>query len=149
MTNIAEKAKIFAIKAHGSQKYGKMPYEYHLQKVVDNLLMWRDFNSFEITDEHLAVAWLHDVLEDTETTLDEINDLFGVNIGLAVLRLSKLGGEVLHYNGYIRSLKANPIARIVKLSDTKANLEACLLSGQEKRAAKYARQLNLLLEDLE
>ena len=74
--NMIDKAKEFAIKAHGNQKYGKLPYEYHLQQVVSKLMLWRDFNAFPITDEYIAVAWLHDVLEDTDVSCEQIYELY-------------------------------------------------------------------------
>lgn len=72
MTDLIQAAKEFALKAHGDQKYGDKPYEYHLQKVVDNVidnineldgLYW--FNPITIA---IATAWLHDTLEDTKVT---------------------------------------------------------------------------------
>ncbi len=51
------KAKLFALEKHAGQMYGNKPYEYHLQGVVDNLTS-RD-------EEVIAIAWLHDIMEDT------------------------------------------------------------------------------------
>jgi GTP pyrophosphokinase len=62
------KAKDFAIKAHGDQKYGvEQPYSAHLQYVVDVLVR------FKVRSQTvLEAAWLHDVLEDTSVTEAEL-----------------------------------------------------------------------------
>jgi len=142
--SIVERAKEFAIKAHGTQKYGKMPYEYHLQQVVSKLTYWRDLGQWEITDECLAVAWLHDCMEDCSVTENELAQHFGKEVAYQVLLLSKLGS--ISYNLYIAYIKDSPVAKLVKMADTLCNLEASLLSGELKRINKYSKQLALLTE---
>lgn len=142
--NIVQRAKEFAIKAHGNQKYGKMPYEYHLQQVVSKLIHWQDLGQWEVTDECLAVAWLHDVLEDTETSLTDLEQHFGDEVGYQVLMLSKDAPS--SYDVYIRLIKKEGVAKLVKMADTLCNLEASILSGERKRINKYSKQLALLTE---
>lgn len=143
-SNIVQQAKEFAIKAHGNQKYGKMPYEYHLQQVVNKLMYWRDLGQWEVTDECLAVAWLHDVLEDTDTSLTDLEQHFGDEIGYQVMMLSK--ASPASYDVYIRLIKKEKVAKLVKMADTLSNLEASILSGEMKRINKYSKQLALLTE---
>lgn len=143
--NIVQQAKEFAIKAHGNQKYGKMPYEYHLQQVVNKLIHWRDLGQWEITDECLAVAWLHDTIEDTDVTQYELEQYFGKEIAYQVLLLSKIGTH-LTYHFYITRIKDSPVAKLVKMADTLSNLEASILSGEMGRINKYSKQLALLTE---
>jgi len=142
--NIVQRAKDFAIKAHGQQKYGTMPYEYHLQQVVSKLTHWRDLGQWEITDECLAVAWLHDVLEDTPTSLIELEQHFGDTVAHSVLILSKI--VKMDYDTYIKIIKLDPLCKLVKMADTLCNLEASILSGEMKRINKYSKQLALLTE---
>lgn len=142
--NIVQQAKEFAINAHGNQKYGKMPYEYHLQQVVNKLIHWRDLGQWEITDECLAIAWLHDVIEDTATTCQQIYDIFGLHVAKAVVMLSKT--DNVSYEEYISGVKDVYISKLVKMSDTLCNLEASMLSGEMKRINKYSKQLALLTE---
>jgi (p)ppGpp synthase/HD superfamily hydrolase len=62
----------FATAAHGGQRYGDQPYTIHLAAVVDCL------STFGITDPViLAAGWLHDVVEDTDTTLAEVAEVAG------------------------------------------------------------------------
>ena len=69
----------FAIEAHGDQKYGKHPYSYHLDEVA-----------FYSRDPFLnkgyleTVAYLHDVVEDTEKSVLDIQNKFGFEISNAV-----------------------------------------------------------------
>lgn len=142
--NIVQLAKEFAIKAHGNQKYGKMPYEYHLQQVVSKLTHWRDLGQWDITDECLAVAWLHDVIEDTNYCERDLAVVFGKEVAYQVLLLSKLGG--LSYGDYIYHIRQSHTAKLVKMADTLCNLEASILSGEMKRINKYSKQLALLTE---
>ena len=142
--NITQQAKEFAIKAHSAQKYGKMPYEYHLQQVVSKLTHWRDLGQWNITDECLAVAWLHDVIEDTIYCEKDLAVVFGKEVAYQVLLLSKLGG--LSYGDYIYHIRQSHTAKLVKMADTLANLEASILSGEMKRVNKYSKQLALLTE---
>lgn len=64
--NLVERARIFATAAHGAldhrRKYTGEPYTEHLEEVVSYVRTVSDSN------EMLAAAWLHDVLEDTQVS---------------------------------------------------------------------------------
>lgn len=141
--SLIEKAKEFAIKAHGDQKYGKMPYEYHLQQVVSKLLLWRDRGVVSISDEQIAAGWLHDVVEDCDVPYKILVDMFGEKVTRIVYLLTK--NQYVPYQEYIHLMR-NSSAAIVKVADTMCNLEASLYSGEIKRVNKYAKQLALLTE---
>ena len=65
---------------------------------------------------------LHDVVEDSTTTLDDLRKLgFGDEIIAAVECLTKRRGEA--YDAYVERCKGNPIARRVKLADLEDNLD--------------------------
>ena len=72
------------------------------------------------SEEEKAVALLHDVIEDSSVTAEEL-----LNAGLpetvvtAVQILSKKKGQ--DYQTYLKTVKSNPLARAVKLSDLKHN----------------------------
>jgi hypothetical protein len=60
-------AKLFARDRHHGQEYGGQPYvESHVAKVV-SILKELGFDGF-----YQAAGWLHDVIEDTETTREEV-----------------------------------------------------------------------------
>ncbi len=70
-------------------------------------------------DEILAVAYLHDVLEDTQVTEENLKEIFSDEIVKAVKALTKEKYEP--YQFYLERVKANKWARMVKLADLKHN----------------------------
>lgn len=116
-------AKNFAKKKHFGQlkKDGITPVYKHLEAVVDKL------RYIGITDEIiLSAAWLHDVLESTKTTFDELEILFGRKIALLILPLTK--DNKLPKNArekqYLKQLKESSLnAKLIKLCDAASNLE--------------------------
>jgi len=60
-------AREFAIQKHGDQKYGDQPYVVHLDHVHEVLSRYYP----GIMQAYRDAAYLHDVLEDTETTVEE------------------------------------------------------------------------------
>ena len=135
MTN---KARDFAIKWHGDQMYGDKPYVYHLDQVAAQLPV------FMRSDWEADVAYLHDILKDTNCTYRDIERSFGTFIADAVDTLTKKEG--VSYDWYISSVKSQRVARIVKIADTKANLRQSILDNDKNRIVKYAKQLMLLEE---
>ena len=111
---LSTRAELFAKSIHTNQvdKAGK-PYSEHLQAVVNNLV--------EPSEETIAVAWLHDSVEDTEVTLDDISRYFGNTVLNAVSAITKVKEEP--YDKYLLRVKANPIARLVKIADLTHNMD--------------------------
>lgn len=136
---LSTRAELFAKSIHANQvdKAGK-PYIGHLQAVVNNLI--------EPTEDMVAVAWLHDGVEDTETTFDDLVYYFGSSVAQAVDAITKRKGEP--YSGYLNRVKANPIARLVKIADLSHNMDLSrLLKITEKdleRKAKYIKAKEFL-----
>lgn len=69
--SVVGKARQTALKEHGTQMYGKTgkPYRVHLEHVV-RILVEEMLDHY--SPEILAAGWLHDTLEDTELTLDQL-----------------------------------------------------------------------------
>ena len=89
MNDVIAKAKEFAIKAHGDQKYGKHPYSYHLQQVADLVeeIVREEYNPY-YANNLVCAAWLHDVVEDTKVTVKQIEKEFGPTVARMVTFLS-------------------------------------------------------------
>jgi hypothetical protein len=136
------KAKRFADKAHGAQMYGKFPYTYHLGGVAS--LVAGRMKGDPMASTYIAVAWLHDVLEDTTVTFDELSKEFGVAIAYSVLKLTK--HEEIGYDHYLTDIIGHPIAREVKICDTLFNLTESFKDGNTKGILKYPRQLDILVQ---
>lgn len=103
---------MIATKVHAGQKdKAGAPYLLHVLRVM---------MSVEKMDERI-VALLHDVVEDSETTIEELaNEGFSKKILRAVELLTKT--EHKTYEDYIQEIKRNELARVVKLADLKDNM---------------------------
>lgn len=93
-------------------------------------------------DTDVAIAYLHDILEDTDYTPAELRKVFGDRVWTAVLALSKYEG--LCYELYLTGVSLNPRALLVKKADTLCNLQQSMKEGNAKRIEKYTRQLAIL-----
>src|ERR671919_219481 len=85
VSDIVGKSRAFAVAMHGGQlrKYSDKPYVVHLDAVVSIL------RSFGITGPAvLAAAYLHDTVEDTKATIQDIYDSFGEQIAELVYWLT-------------------------------------------------------------
>jgi len=130
-----------ANEAHHNQKRrdGVTPYIEHVRKVYRNVNTRNGKRNF--IDE--AVAYLHDTIEDTKLTLQELLEMgFSVEIVDAVDALTHRDGET--YEESILRAKANPISRRVKIADNLANLSD---TPTDKQILKYAKSLQVLLAD--
>ena len=134
--NIAHVAQEIAQRAHNGQfrRDGVTPYAVHPERVAKRL---------SGDEEAEAVAWLHDVLEDTDETAETLA-LAGVpaSVIAAVQILTKTPGVA--YTDYLCAVRANPLARKVKIQDMLDNLSD---SPSEKQIIKYSRGFLALLTD--
>lgn len=78
-------------------------------------------------------------------SLDTIHNLFGKDIGNAVDALTHKSD--VSREDYILRVKANPIARAVKLADAYCNMSESLTRGDMKRIAKYSGYINALSQE--
>ena len=121
--DIVLKAQKFAREKHKNQKRkdGITPFSEHLEGVVNRL------KNLGISNQDiLCSAWLHDTIEYTDTTFDEINEIFGNTISVLVLSLSKDSelSKKQRETQYIQQLKDSTLqAKIIKFCDISANLK--------------------------
>ena len=82
MESLAQTALVFATAAHAAvgqmRKYTDDPYIVHPIRVATTVA------KFGGTDEMIAAAYLHDVVEDTGVSIDDIQDMFGPVVALIV-----------------------------------------------------------------
>lgn len=85
-TELCERAEQFARARHTGhvRTYTGEPYTVHLEEVADLVA------SVGGDEAQVAAAWLHDVVEDTETTLEEVFDRFGPDVGRMVTDLTDI-----------------------------------------------------------
>ena len=134
-----EVAKSFAIKKHGDQKYGTYPYEVHLSNVVNVLLRNNILPTTEDTIDLWIGAWLHDVLEDTNATKEELIDMFGVAVFEMVNSLTdgEFGDRREKKEVMYQKLVLNQNGIIIKLADRIANLEFSIINNNSKKIKLY------------
>lgn len=138
-------AEYIAVGAHGDQKYGGRPYKYHLQMVVD--MVNHLYPESPRLEELVQVAWLHDVLEDTDTVPGDLLDVgFSNAVVTAVTALSKLESDKCNLTEYYNRVATHKLAMKVKIADTLANLTQSTKEGSVKRVIKYSNQLAILHE---
>ncbi len=83
--DLLNRAYVYAMKAHGSQlRESGDPYFTHPLEVAAIL------TDYKVDDVTIAAALLHDVVEDTDNTLEEIRTLFGPEVARLVDGLTKL-----------------------------------------------------------
>ena len=134
----SEKAYEIAKRAHLGQidKAGE-DYIKHPEKVA----------SFVNSDEEKAVAYLHDVIEDTKLTLEDLREYgFSEEVLKAVDVITKKKGQ--DYQTYLNFVKENKLARVVKLADLRHNSDLTrLINITEKdieRKEKYQKAIDFL-----
>ena len=137
-TPLTKKAILIMYSAHeGQSDKSGLPYVFHPFHVAE-----------QMDDEYsVTAALLHDVIEDTELTVDELRREFPGEICDALELLTKHIGEP--YMDYIKRLAKNPIAKKVKMADLLHNSDMSRLDGEPDREAivrfeKYKKAYNFL-----
>ena len=140
-----------AMKHHAGQMYGKYSYMLHLEEVaghVKDIVRKGLFKCLGLDRETLiCLAYLHDILEDTDCSIIEVDSVLADDTAIKALALLSKNIEIRSHEEYIAGIKTNRYARIVKIADTWANLDNSWKAGNTRRIAKYTKQLNMLLED--
>ncbi len=153
-----QKVEEFATKAHSGQtrRDSGVPYIEHPKRVAHNVRLFYPcyvVNGGQLTRDTLcAVALLHDTIEDTETTLEELNRLFGDTISHLVDELTT-DNVVLTTVGKTEYLSQKMCemsmdALFVKYCDRMDNLHDYQSSPDIARALKYAQSTAVILENI-
>jgi len=121
-----ERALQIAVQAHAGQKdKSGAAYIFHPIRVMMRCT----------SPEAKIVGLLHDVVEDTSVTFEELEaEGFSVN-ALAALRLLTHASEV-PYEDYIQLVKTHPIATEAKLADLEDNMDIRRLQEVDEKSAK-------------
>ena len=141
-TNMTIKAMKLAYEAHHGQVDGSnTPYIFHPLHLAEQM---KD----EIT---CTVALLHDVVEDTAVTLEELKAEFPPEVTDAVALLTH--DRVGDYFEYVAKIRNNPIAKAVKLADLRHNMDHSRNSGMdipkerlEHWKNKYTKAMQILCD---
>lgn len=138
LQDLLKKAEETAKKAHAEQKdKSGFPYIGHVRRVAANVKGTRE----------KTVAWLHDVVEDTAVTMEDLKKIFPTQILYHVNLLTRKEG--VSYPEYLEAISKDPVARRVKLSDLRDNSDITRIIEPDivdvARVDKYHRAQAFLL----
>lgn len=137
-TKLTTNAMKIAYRQHdGQHDKAGLPYIFHPYHLAEQMG----------DDEYaICVALLHDVVEDTDIKLEDLERAGFPEEVIAALKCLTHEEGVPYLGAYIEGIKANPLARKVKLADLEHNLDATRLPPaksdykrrkREERAEKY------------
>src|ERR1700733_11333527 len=142
--DLINRAYVFAMKAHGSQKRASGdPYFSHPVDVAYKL------TQYKLDTASIATALLHDTVEDTEVTLDDIEASFGKEIrGLVdgVTKLSRLEGksdnlnQAENFRKLLIAMSEDLRVLLVKLADRLHNMETLSHIKNPEKRQRIARE---------
>jgi guanosine-3',5'-bis(diphosphate) 3'-pyrophosphohydrolase len=136
--DLLNRAYVYAMKAHGAQKRASGdPYFSHPLEVAAIL------TDLRLDDATIAAAVLHDTIEDTSTTREEIDRLFGHQIGRLVEGLTKIekldlvskkAAQGENFRKLLLAVAEDVRVLLVKLADRLHNMRTLHFVPVEKRA---------------
>ena len=137
-TEMTKKALLLSFNAHKDQVgKGGLPYVYHPFHLAEQM----------DTEEAVTVALLHDVVEDTDYTIEDIIAMgFPKSVTDALALMTH--DDTTPYMDYVAKIKSNPIAKAVKLADLRHNSDTSRLDIIDekvlRRVQKYYDAIMLL-----
>lgn len=149
MIDIKIKALQFAMKKHRSQ-YRKYTIELYINHCINVAELVRTVNH---DDNMIAAAYLHDTVEDTETTIEEIIETFGSTVGEYVYWLTDSSKPSDGNRATRKAIdrerlsKSPPNVKTIKLADLIDNSQS-IVEHDEKFAKVYLKEKRLLLNVL-
>ncbi|MDR2125093.1 MAG: HD domain-containing protein [Desulfovibrio sp.] len=147
-------AWIYATYKHRHQLYpgsDKIPYMAHISAAVLTLIPALVENMHYDEVNAICCAVLHDTIEDTDATKEQIEELFGTTIAEGVSALSKnksLKGESAILDSLERIKMQPKEVWLVKLADRIANLQTPPNHWSKEKCHAYAREGELILQAL-
>lgn len=136
-TELTKQAMKLCFEAHKQQvdKTG-IPYVFHPIHLAE-----------QMDDEYsVIVALLHDVVEDTDITIEELAKVFPQEVCEAISLMTH--HPAVDYFEYVKAIKENPIARKVKLADLEHNSDLSRLDIVTERDVlrknKYSQAIEIL-----
>ena len=149
--DLVDRARFYATEAHQRinhrRKYNNEPYHVHLSAVAKLVA--------SVTDdkEVIAAAWLHDTVEDTQATLEDIEETFGMPVAELVEELTDIsrpgdGNRATRKRiDRLHLSQASKRAKTVKLADLIDNCKD-IIRHDPRFAQIYLEEMNELLDVL-
>lgn len=148
-----QKAMRFVGEKHGDQKMpaSQASYLVHLSNVAMEVIFADQHTDDFDLEFAVQVALLHDVLEDTPTSFEEVADNFSQEIAEAVLALSKneeLPADVQIPDSLMRIKSLRKEVWAVKLADRITNMQEPPSSWNREKKKHYRQVAKLILQEL-
>jgi len=155
MDDLIMRAARVAKKAHfGQKRYDGEPYINHPMRVAGTVTLCEQSNA-----NMVAAAWLHDVIEDTDVTIDDLYDEFPIVVVSWVMQLTDVYTKEAYPNlnrAERKQSEAHSLAGCdywvhnIKLADRYDNIRKMLKAGRGMKWAKrYIQETLELVEALE
>jgi (p)ppGpp synthase/HD superfamily hydrolase len=144
METIIERAKAYATERHAfvNHTYDGQPYTAHLEPVAHFAEKYAELLPERLRETAVAVAWCHDIIEDTRETYNDVKYKLGPMIADAVYALTNEKGRNRAERAndkYYQGIQDNLIARFVKTCDRLANAQYSL-STKSNMFFKYRQE---------
>lgn len=132
---LLEQAKMYAVRNHGLQEYDGFPYHKHLDD-VDSVVQ-----RYSNATKYRMAAWLHDIIEDTPVSYNDIDKQFGFEVAEIVFCVTDEMGRnrAEKKPKTYPKIKSNSDAVFIKLCDRIANVENGVKNGSSM-IKKYVKE---------
>ena len=140
------RARNFAVQSHGDQKYGDHPYTIHLDAVSE---IARPYGETAV-----VIAYLHDIVEDTIITIDQVTDTFGKLVSDCVAIVTDEPGKSRKERKdktYKKMADVNgetELALIVKAADRLANMRSCVNNKKQNLFNMYKLEHDIFTQSV-
>jgi hypothetical protein len=147
----SEEALQYATQAHAGQtRSGGDPYITHPMRVADHIRQYKQSHNL---DALISAAYLHDTIEDTDTTQEVLHDLFGGLVASLVKELTsdpeqiKKMGKAQYLSHKMAVMSSYGL--VIKLADRLDNVKDITTAKTPEWRAKYAKETNQILDYIE
>ena len=133
---LVSEAADFAARRHSGQQRkgrGSEPYVNHLAEVANLLSIAADGTDAEL----VAAGWLHDAIEDTATTREELAQKFGDRVAALVVEVTDdmtLPKQERRQKQIVDAPRKSPGAKLIKIADKISNIRARILPQPSQEA---------------
>ena len=122
----------------GKVDKGGNDYKYHLYNVANSVE--KELSCGTEREMCMVVGLLHDILEDTDCTVEILNENgFDDEIIDAIVAITRRKDEHSYFD-FIKRVKSNEIARVVKIYDLENNMDIRRLSKLEEKDLKRLKK---------
>ena len=147
----AKAALAYATKVHtGQTRSDKTPYIAHPTRVAQTIQQYKKSHNL---DALISAAYLHDTIEDTNTTFDDLKKMFGGLVAELVKELTSDKAEIdkVGKTEYLASkmTKMSSYALAIKLADRLDNVSDLRTAKNPAWRDKYRKETEAILERIE